>query len=50
MKTYIFYLDGVETWFTKTSQYIKAKGHNEADKKAQNRYPGRNVMVVYTEV
>ena len=44
MKTYIVYLDGIEAGF------IKAKGHNEAEKKAQQKYPNRNVSVEYTEV
>jgi hypothetical protein len=44
MKTYIVYLDGVEVG------YIKARSHNAAEKKAQKKYPGRNVSVVYTEL
>jgi hypothetical protein len=44
MKTYICYLDGVEVG------YIKAGSHNAAEKKAQKKYPGRNVSVTYTEI
>ncbi len=45
MKTYIVYVDGEEV-----KPYIKAGSHNAAEKKAQKKYPGRNVSVVYTEV
>jgi hypothetical protein len=44
MKTYIVYLDGIEAGM------ITAGGHNAAEKKAQKKYPGRNVSVAYTEV
>lgn len=44
MKTYIVYLDGIE------SGYIKAGSHNAAERKAQKKYPGRNVSVCYTEL
>ena len=44
MKTYIVYVDGVET------EYIKAGSHNAAERKAQKRWPGRNVSVAYTEI
>ena len=42
---YIVYVDGVEV-----RPYIKAAGHNAAEKKAQKKYPGKNVSVAYTEV
>ena len=29
---------------------IKAGGHNAAEKKAQKKYPNKNVSVTYTEV
>ena len=44
MKTYIVYVDGVETG------YIKAATHNAAEKKAQKKYPNRSVSVAYTEI
>jgi len=44
MKVYIVYVDGEEVG------YIKAKDHNTAEKKAQKQYPGKNVMVCYTEL
>ena len=47
MKTFIVYLKGVE------AGYIKAKGHNEAEKKAQkkhNNYKAFEVSVAYTEL
>jgi hypothetical protein len=44
MKTYIVYVDGNEVG------YIKAGNHNAAEKKAQKKYPGQFVMVVYTEI
>ncbi len=44
MKTYIVYIDGVEVGM------LKAANHNAAEKKAQKKYPGRNVSVAYTEV
>jgi hypothetical protein len=47
MKTYIVYVDGVEL---PRSQWIKAGGHNAAEKKAQAKYPGKQVSVAYTEV
>lgn len=45
MKTYIVYVDGVEI-----EGYLKAKSHNEAERKAKLLYPLNNVQVVYTEV
>ena len=45
MKTYIVYVNGVET-----PPYIKAGSHNAAEKKAQKRHPKQNVSVAYTEV
>jgi hypothetical protein len=47
MKTFIVIVDGVEL---PRSAWIKASGHNAAEKKAQAKYPGRNVSVEYTEV
>jgi hypothetical protein len=47
MKTYIVYLNGVETG------YIKAASHNAAEKKAQKKYNNtkpQNVSVTYTEI
>lgn len=44
MKTYIVYVNGIEVG------YIKAGSHNAAEKKAQKKYPGQNVSVVYTEL
>ena len=44
MKTYIVYVDGIEVG------YIKAASHNAAEKKAQKKYTGRLVYVVYTEI
>jgi hypothetical protein len=44
MKTYIVYVDGFEVG------YIKAGSHNAAEAKAMKKYPGRNVMVCYTEI
>jgi len=44
MKTYIVYVDGIEAGI------VKASGHNAAEKKAQAKYPGRQVAVAYTEV
>lgn len=45
MKTYIVYVDGVEQ-----KELIKAGSHNAAEKKAQKKYPGKQVQVTYTEV
>lgn len=45
MKTYIVYVNGVEQ-----SGYIKAGGHNAAEKKAQKKHPGAQVSVAYTEI
>ena len=45
MKIYIVYVDGQEQ-----KDYIKAGSHNSAEKKAQKKYPGRNVSVAYTEI
>lgn len=47
MKTYIVYVDGEELPPTK---WIKAGSHNAAEKKAQTKYPGKQVSVAYTEV
>ena len=44
MKTYIGYVDGDEVGT------IRAVGHNAAEKKAQARFPGRFVIVAYTEL
>jgi hypothetical protein len=47
MKTYIIYVDGVEV------RMIKARGHNEAEKKAWALCPQHDrfrVSVAYTEV
>ena len=44
MKTYIVYVDGNEVGM------VKASGHNAAEKKAQKKYPGKQVSVAYTEV
>jgi hypothetical protein len=43
MKTYIVYVDGIEVGT------LKAASHNAAEKKAQKKYPGKNVSVEYTE-
>ena len=45
MKHYIVYVEGVEQPGT-----IKAGSHNAAERKAQKKYPGKNVLVAYTEV
>ena len=46
MKTYIVYVNGVET------ALIKAGSHNAAEKKAIKKYGagGNNVSVAYTEI
>jgi hypothetical protein len=44
MKTYLVYVDGNEVGM------IKAGSHNAAEKKAQAKYPGKQVSVAYTEV
>jgi len=44
MKTYIVYVDGTE------EGYIKARNHNEAERKAKLMYPDFNVSVAYTEI
>jgi hypothetical protein len=44
MKVYIVYVDGLEVGM------IKASSHNAAEKKAQKKYPGKQVAVAYTEV
>ena len=44
MKTYIVYLDGREIGV------LKAKSYNQAEKKAQKKFPNRNVSVAYTEI
>lgn len=49
MKCYRIYVDGVEI----KNRLIKAKGHNEAEKKAKELYPvepSYRVSVEYTEV
>jgi hypothetical protein len=45
MKTYIVYVDGDEQ-----KEMIKAANHNAAEKKAQKKYPNKQVSVVYTEI
>lgn len=50
MKTYIVYVNGDEAMSNGKPAYIKAGSHNAAEKKAQARYPGKDVQVVYTEV
>lgn len=47
MKKYIVYVDGVEQ---PQSNWIKAGSYNAAEKKAQAKYPGKQVSVAYTEV
>jgi hypothetical protein len=47
MKLYIVYVDGIEL---PKSQWIKAASHNAAEKKAQAKFPGKQVSVEYTEV
>jgi hypothetical protein len=44
MKLYIIYVDGEECGT------VRAASHNAAERKAQAKYPGRNVSVAYTEV
>jgi hypothetical protein len=44
VKTYIVYINGEEAGM------IKAGSHNAAEKKAQKKYPGKQVSVAYTEV
>ncbi|MFA4971506.1 MAG: hypothetical protein WC683_02755 [bacterium] len=44
MKVYIVYVDGEEVGM------IRAKSHNDAERKAQAKYPGRQVSVAYTEI
>jgi hypothetical protein len=44
MKTYIVYVNGIQTGM------IKAGSHNAAEKKAQAKFPGQAVSVAYTEV
>ena len=45
MKNYIVYVDGEEI-----PNLLRARSHNEAERKAQAWFPGHNVQVVYTEV
>ena len=45
MKVYIVYVEGEEV-----KPMIKAGSQNAALKKAQAKYPGKQVDVVYTEV
>jgi hypothetical protein len=47
MKTYIVYVDGI---IVPRKDWIKASGHNAAEKKAKAKYPGKNISVAYTEV
>lgn len=47
MKTYIVYVDGEEL---PRDKWVKAGSHNAAEKKAQAKYPGKQVSVAYTEV
>ncbi len=50
MKTYIVYdSDGKELTGEMGKPYIKARNHNEAEKKAKKLY-GEKTMVVYTEI
>jgi hypothetical protein len=44
-KKYIVYVDGEEQ-----KELITAGSHNAAEKKAQKKYPGKQVRVSYTEV
>ena len=46
MKTFIVYLKGIEVG------YLKAKNHNDAEKKAFKKYNAdcRTVSVAYTEI
>ena len=44
MKTYIVYVNGEEVG------HIKAASHNAAEKKAQKKYPDKQVSVAYTEI
>lgn len=45
MKTYIVYIDGRE------EGYIKARNHNDAERKAKLMFGGLgDIMVAYTEV
>lgn len=44
MKVYIVYVDGCE------HGYIHAASHNSAESKAKKKYPGKNVIVSYTEI
>jgi hypothetical protein len=45
MRIYIIYVEGEEV-----KPYIKAGSQSSAEKKAQKKYPGKNVQAVYTEV
>ena len=47
MKTYIVYVNGEEL---PRDKWVKAAGHNAAEKKAKAKYPGQQVSVAYTEV
>lgn len=47
MKVYIVYVDGNEL---PRSHWIRAAGHNAAEKKAKAKYPGKNVSVAGTEI
>ena len=44
MKTYIVYINGEE------HTLIRAASHNDAERKAQKRFPHDHVTVAYTEV
>ena len=44
MKVYVVTIDGVEVGLT------KAKDHNTAEQRMQKKFPGKMVMVAYTEI
>jgi len=44
MKNYIVYVDGIERGM------VISGSHNAAEKKAQKKYPGKQVSVEYTEI
>jgi hypothetical protein len=44
VKVYLVFVDGIEVG------KLRAKSHNAAEKKAAALYPGRSVMVSYTEI
>jgi glutaredoxin len=45
MHVYLVYVEGVEL----VDVYIKARSHNEAERKAKQKY-GENTTVAYTEL